>query len=67
MNFFTATYDDDFYISSSNQPFETNQSQFFPGQKSNDEDTFEPSAADLSPLKPKQLGMNQIINMTIQP
>ncbi|VVC25027.1 Hypothetical protein CINCED_3A002779 [Cinara cedri] len=52
---FSATYDDDFYISSSNQPFETNQSQFFPGQKSNDEDTFEPSAADISPLKPKQL------------
>lgn len=55
---FTATFDDDFYISSSNQPFETNQSQFFPGQKSNDvDDTFEPNAADLNPVKPKNLSM----------
>ncbi|XP_050537991.1 uncharacterized protein LOC126903670 isoform X2 [Daktulosphaira vitifoliae] len=50
----TSIFDDDFYISSSNQPIETNQSQFFPGQNSNDiEDTFEPKASDLKPLKPK--------------
>lgn len=56
---FTATFDDDFYISSSNQPFEINQSQFFPGQKSNNstDDTFEPNAADLTPLKPKNISM----------
>jgi len=53
----TATFDEDFYISSSNQPFETNQSQFFPGQqKSNDVDhTFEPNAADLIALKPNSI------------
>lgn len=55
---FAATFDDDFYISSSNQPFETNTSQFFPGQKSSDiSDTFEPHASDLTPLKPKNLCM----------
>lgn len=49
---FIATFDDDFYISSSSQPFETNQSQFFPGQKSHDiDDIFEPHASDLNPLK----------------
>lgn len=53
---FIATFDDDFYISSSNQPFETNQSQFFPGQKSNYvDDNFEPNAADLNALKPKSI------------
>jgi len=58
---FTATFDDDFYISSSNQPFEINQSQFFPGQKSNNStnDTFEPNAADLTPLKPKNISMDR--------
>lgn len=57
---FTATFDDDFYISSSNQPFEINRSQFFPGQKSNNptDDTFEPNAADLTPLKPNNLSMD---------
>lgn len=54
---FLATFDDDFYISSSNQPFETNQSQFFPGQKSSDVDKFEPHAADLNQLKPKIMCM----------
>lgn len=53
------TFDDDFYISSSNQPFEANQSQFFPGQKSNDtEDVFKPNASDLEPLKLKNPSMN---------
>jgi len=52
-SFPSTTFDDDFYISSSNQPFETNQSQFFPGQQKSDDidDKFEPSAADLIPLK----------------
>ncbi|XP_060871143.1 uncharacterized protein LOC132945423 isoform X2 [Metopolophium dirhodum] len=59
-NFPSTTFDDDFYISSSNQPFEINQSQFFPGQKSNNptDDTFEPNAADLTPLKPKNIIVN---------
>lgn len=58
---FTATFDDDFYISSSNQPFEVNQSQFFPGQKSNgaSDDTFEPNAADLTLLKPMNISMDR--------
>lgn len=58
--YFAATFDDDFYISSSNQPFEINQSQFFPGQKSNNptDDIFEPNAADLTPLKPKNISMD---------
>jgi hypothetical protein len=55
---YIATFDDDFYISSSNQPFETNQSQFFPGQKSNGIDSFEPNASDLNQLKPKNISMN---------
>ncbi|XP_025424380.1 uncharacterized protein LOC112693497 isoform X2 [Sipha flava] len=53
-----TTFDDDFYISSSNQPFETNQSQFFPGQKSNGIDSFEPNASDLNQLKPKNIIAN---------
>lgn len=62
---FIATFDDDFYISSSNQPFDTNQSQFFPGHKSNGIDIFEPNASDLNQLKPKSISMNQLmISMT---
>ncbi|XP_050433012.1 uncharacterized protein LOC126840953 isoform X2 [Adelges cooleyi] len=60
-SFPTASFDDDFYISSSNQPFETSQSQFFPGHSSTDvEDSFEPNAADLKPLKPKCISTKKI-------
>lgn len=56
---FVATFDDDFYISSSNQPFETSQSQFFPGQKSNNiDDAFAPNASDLNSLKLQTQSMN---------